>query len=67
MRYDDGEAAALAHAEDGPRQGRFAIRVEVGVWLIEHDQERIAIERAGQRHALLLTGRQPAPCSPIMV
>ena len=37
-------------------QGGFALAVEIGVGLVEHDQERIAIERARERDALALAG-----------
>ena len=47
-----------AHAGDRLGQRVFALGVEVGVGLVEHDQERIAVERPGERHALALAGRQ---------
>ena len=33
-------------------QRLFAFGIEIGVRLVEHDQERIAVERARQRDAL---------------
>ena len=60
MRDHHDDAAARAHAEDGAGQRLVAFRVEVGIGLVEHDQERIAIERARQRDALRLAGRQRA-------
>jgi hypothetical protein len=56
MGDDNDNSAALAHAEDGARQCRFAIRVQIGVWFIEHKQERIAVESPGQGDSLLLSG-----------
>ena len=58
MRDDDDDAAARAHAHNGLRQRLIAVGVEIGVGLVEHDQERIAVERAGQRDALPLSGRE---------
>ena len=54
--HDDG--AAFARGADRPRQRLVAFGVEIGIRLVEHDQERIAVERARQRHALRLAGRQ---------
>ena len=42
------------------RQRLVAFGVEIGIRLVEHDQERIAIERARERDALALPGRQRA-------
>ena len=39
-------------------QRLLALGVEVGVRLVQHHQERIAIERPGKRNALALPGRQ---------
>jgi hypothetical protein len=36
----------------------IAVSIEVGVRLVEHDQERIAIKRTGERDKLPLAGRQ---------
>ena len=58
VRDDDDDAAARAHAEDGAGQRLLALAVEIGVRLVEHDQERVAVERAGQRDALALAGRK---------
>ena len=44
--------------QDRAGQRLVALGVEIGVGLVEHDQERIAIERARQRDALRLPGRQ---------
>ena len=40
------------------RQRLLAFGIEVGVRLVEHDQERLAIERARKRNPLPLPGRQ---------
>ena len=48
----------VAHAHDGLAQRLVALGVEVGIRLVEHDQERIAVERARERDALRLPGRQ---------
>ena len=56
MGDDDGDAAAPADRQDRLGQRRVALGVEVGVGLVEDDEERVAIERAGQRDALALAG-----------
>jgi hypothetical protein len=40
----------------------LAFGVEIGIGLVEHDKERVTIERTRRSHALLLTGgkRRPA-------
>jgi hypothetical protein len=44
------------------------IIIEVGVWLVEHDQERVAVEGARQRDALgVARPTSTAPPSPILV
>ena len=55
--HHDGDAPLLARAQ---RLGQrlLAGGVEVGVRLVEHDQRRIAEERARQRDALLLAARE---------
>jgi len=72
----DADRPVRHHDHDAPRSraprtarvsGLVALAVEVGVRLVEHDQERIAVERARQRHALGLAGRSAVPCSPIWV
>ena len=44
--------------DDGAAQRLVAFGVEVGVGFVEHDQERIAVERARKRDALRLAGGQ---------
>ena len=58
MRHHDHDAAARAHAQDRLRQRLVAVGIEIGIRLVQHDQERIAIERARQRDALALAGRK---------
>ena len=53
--------AARAHAENGLGERLLAFGVEIGIGLVEHDQERLAVERAGERDPLLLAGRQRRP------
>ena len=53
---DDDDALAFAHAENCAGQRFVALGVEVGVRLIENDQERIAVDRAGERDPLRLAG-----------
>jgi len=67
MCDDDGNAAARPHGLDSARQCRVALRIKVGVGFIEHNKERIAVERAGERDTLALASRQGCPPSPILV
>ena len=47
--------------QDRLGQGFVTLGVEIGVRLVEHDQERVAIERARQRDPLPLSGRKRRP------
>ena len=67
MGDDDDDRAAPRAPRGSPGQRLFALGVEVGVRLVEHDQERLAVERAGQRHPLPLPADSTAPASPIRV
>ena len=58
MRDDDDDGFVLAHDPDGARQGILAVGIQIGVGLIEHEQERIAEHRPRQPYPLLLAGRQ---------
>ena len=58
VRDHDHDGAALARAAHRAGQRLVAFAVEIGVRLVEHDQERIAVKRPRQRHALRLPGRQ---------
>ena len=51
-----GDATSRLDADDGLGKGGFAFGVEVRVRLVEDDEERIAVERAGQADALALPG-----------
>ena len=58
MSDDDDDAAALPHTEDRLGQGGIAFGIEIGIGLVEHHQEGIAIERPGKGDALALPGRE---------
>src|SRR3954452_20954144 len=58
VRHHDHDGAALAGAAHRAGQRFVALGIEVGVRLIEHDQERIAVQRPRQRHALRLSCRK---------
>ena len=51
----------LAHAQNRLRQRFVALHVEVRIRLVEHDQERFAIERPGERDSLALPGGERRP------
>jgi hypothetical protein len=57
MGHDHDDATAGAHSHDSLGQCLFAFGVEIGIRLIEHDQERVAIERTGKSNPLPLSGR----------
>ena len=52
----DGDAAALAYAHDGAAQRLVAFGIEIRVRLVQHHEERIAIERTRERDPLRLAG-----------
>ena len=58
VRNHHHDGAAFARGAHRPRQRLIALGIEIGVRLVEHDQERIAVERPRQRHALRLAGRK---------
>ena len=58
MRHHHDNALARPHADNGARERLVAFGVEIGVGLVEHDQERVAVERARERNALRLAGGQ---------
>ena len=58
MGDDDDDAAPGAHPVHRRGQRRLALVVEVGVGLVEHHQEGIAVERARQPDALALPARK---------
>ena len=54
----DCNTAAGAHTQNRDGQRRIPRRIKIRIRLVEHDKERIAIERARERNALPLTGRE---------
>jgi hypothetical protein len=58
VRNDDDGAPAGPNTEDGLRQRRLTLCIEVGVRLIQHHQEWISINGSRQRNALLLSSRE---------
>lgn len=58
MRNANDDAAARANAENGLGERILAFCIEIRIWFVEHDEERIAVERARQRDPLPLSGRQ---------
>ena len=60
MRDHDGDGAAGAQPENGAGQRFIAFGIEIRVGLVQYDQERIAVERASERDALRLSGRERA-------
>ena len=61
--YDHGRATG-GGPENGLHQGRFALLVEVGVGLVQHQQDRVVVKRARQGDALRLPGREALPIGP---
>ena len=61
MGDDDDDAAAGTHAEDRFAQRLLALRIEVGIRLVENDEEGIAVERPGKRETLPLAGGKGGP------
>ena len=58
MRDENDGLAALCACRRWRRQRFVAGAVEVGVWLVEHDERRIAEQRAGEADALALAAGQ---------
>jgi hypothetical protein len=54
------DRAASAQPKDRARQRLVALGIKVRIGLIQHDEEWIAIERAGKRDTLCLSGRERA-------
>jgi hypothetical protein len=52
------DAPARPHSENGLGQRLLSLAVQVGVRLVQDNQEGIAIERTGKRHTLPLPGRE---------
>jgi hypothetical protein len=60
VRNNDGDGAVGAQPENGPGQRLIAFGIKIRVGLVQYDQERIAVECAGERDALRLPGRERA-------
>src|SRR5687767_9756832 len=61
VRHHDDDAASRPNPLDGLRQGPLPLRVEIGIRLVQNDQEWIAIECARQRDPLALACRKTEP------
>src|SRR6185312_12699081 len=57
VRDDDDDRSPLAGPRQGQGQGGIAFRIEVGIRLVEHDEEGLAEQGARQPDALALAGR----------
>src|SRR5215207_5647339 len=64
VRDHHDDAAAGARAQDRLGQRLLSLGVEVGVRLVKHEQERVAVERARKRDALPLPRRERGPALP---
>ena len=64
MGDDDDDAGPLANARYRTRQCHLAVDIQVGIRLVEHDEEGIAVERAGKRDALTLAGGEHGTIRP---
>src|SRR5215208_6848028 len=58
VRHHDDDLSARPRGRDRGGQRLLALGIEVRVRLVEHDQERIAVERAGKCDALALPCRK---------
>ena len=67
MRDHDRRCRRARAPRERPGQRLVALGIEIGIRLVEHDQERIAVQRPGQCHALRLAGRKRRALSPIWV
>ena len=54
----DRDTASVSHPVDRLSQSRIAFGVEIGVWLIEDNQEGVVVKSACERDALTLPGRK---------
>jgi hypothetical protein len=64
MRHHHHDGAALARRANRPRQRLVALGIEIGIRLIQNDQERIARANATR---CAWPAESAAPCSPIWV
>ena len=58
MRYHGDNPAAPTHVQDRLGQCLLALRIEIRRWLIEYNQERLAVEGARKSDALSLARRK---------
>ena len=61
MSDHDRNAIPRPDREDRACKGLVTLWIEIGIWLIEHDQERIAIKCTRKRNALTLACRKRTP------
>ena len=64
MGDDDHSRAAGGGPQNGLHQGGLAFLVEVGIGLVQHQQNGVPIERPGQGDALGLTGGKALAMGP---
>src|SRR5262245_19155867 len=57
----DDDSITRANVQDRPSQSFIALGVQIGVWFVEHDQKRLAIEGPCECNPLRLTGRKQDP------
>ncbi len=58
MGHHDADAPPRPDPEDRRGEGVLALGVEVGVGLVQHHEERVAVEGAGEADALALACRE---------
>lgn len=58
MGDDDGDALARLDRRNRLDHGGFTFRIKIGVRLVQHHDEGIAVKRAGKPDALALPGRK---------
>ena len=56
MRYDNDNALVMSQDLDRAAQRILAIGIQIGVWLVEHDQKGVAEHGARKTYALALPG-----------
>jgi hypothetical protein len=54
MGNDNDDPAASPDTHDGPGKRLFPVGIEVGIWLIEDDEQWVCVKSASKRHPLLL-------------
>lgn len=58
MRDDDGDTVARLDRRDRPDDGGLALCIEIGIRLVQHDDEGIAIKRTRETDTLALSCRK---------